>query len=72
MNILPDIASELKAEKSAALQWVGMEGIAVPISVNLSGDQYQTISAKANVFVSLEKSMRKAFTCLAYIKRSTN
>ena len=55
MNTLPDIASELKAEKSAALPWVGMEGIAVPISANLSGDQYQTISAKANVFVSLEK-----------------
>ena len=55
MHTLPDIASELKAENSAPLQWVGMEGIAVPISLKVSDDQFQTIPAKTNVFVSLEK-----------------
>ena len=52
---LPDIASELKAEISSPLQWVGMEGIAVPILMRLSTSKQQTIPAKANVFVSLEK-----------------
>lgn len=55
IQTLPDIASELKAETSSPLQWVGMEGIAVPISMHLSNDKHQTLSAKANVFVSLEK-----------------
>ena len=54
MNTLPDITSELKAETSSPLQWVGMEEIAVPISVRLSSNKLQTIPAKANVFVSLD------------------
>jgi GTP cyclohydrolase I len=54
MNTLPDIACELKAETSSPLQWVGMEEIAVPISVRLSSNKLQTIPAKANVFVSLD------------------
>jgi len=52
---LPDIALELKAETSSPLQWVGMEEIAVPISLRLSSDKCQTLPAKANVFVSLDK-----------------
>jgi len=55
MLTLPDIASDLKAERSSPLKWVGMEKIAVPISFRLSSDNHQTIAAKANVFVSLEK-----------------
>lgn len=51
---LPDIASQSKAETSSPLQWVGMEGIAVPISINLSSDKLHTVAAKANVFVSLD------------------
>ena len=52
---LPDIASELKAETSLILQWVGMEQIAVPISMRLTGGLCQSMPAKANVFVSLER-----------------
>jgi len=55
MNTLPDIASELKAEISSPLQWVGMEKIAVPISLRLTTDKLQTLCAEANVFVSLEE-----------------
>jgi len=54
MYTLPDIASELKAETSSTLQWVGMEQIAVPISMRLSKAKCQAIGAKANVFVSLD------------------
>lgn len=59
MRVLPDIASDSKAETPLALQWVGMEEIAVPLSINLRGDKVQTIAAKANVYVSLEKPEAK-------------
>ena len=54
IQTLPDIASELKAETSSPLQWVGMQGIAVPISISLDNNKQQTIGAKAGVFVSLD------------------
>ena len=55
MHTLPDVTSDLKAEVSAPLQWVGMENISVPISLRTSNKRQATIPAKANVFVSLEQ-----------------
>ncbi len=54
MRTLPDITSDINAEITSSLQWVGMEDIAVPISVNLQDDKLRTIVAKASVYVSLE------------------
>lgn len=52
---LPDVTSDLYAETPSTLQWVGMEDIAVPITMNLQNGNLQTIGAKANVYVNLEK-----------------
>lgn len=59
MRSLPDVTSDLNADTPAALQWVGMEDIAVPLSLRLQDEHLQTIAAKANVFVSLEKTDAK-------------
>lgn len=52
---LPDVTSDLNAETPSTLQWVGMEDIAVPITLSLQDGNVQTISAKAKVYVSLDK-----------------
>ena len=54
MRALPDVTSEFNAETPSTLKWVGMEDIAVPISMRVQENQFQTIAAKANVYVSLE------------------
>lgn len=54
MRTLPDVTSDSIAETPAPLRWVGMEEIAVPVSLLLANDKLQTLSAKANVFVSLD------------------
>ena len=53
-SALPDVTSELHADKPHALQWVGMENIAVPIQLEIADQKAVTIAAKANVFVSLD------------------
>lgn len=55
---LPDITSKKTDTKSYALQWVGMEGIAVPMMLN-TGHGEQTVAAKANVYVSLDHADSK-------------
>ena len=53
-RILPDIA-KTRVEKTAyTLKWVGMDGIAVPITLDMGEAQTQTFAAKANVYVSLD------------------
>ncbi len=59
MRALPDVASDRNAETPSTLQWVGMEDIAVPISMKVQDDKLQTIAAKANVYVSLEAPSAK-------------
>jgi len=51
---LPDIASDVPATTPSTLQWVGMEGIAVPIMIQQASGKMQEIVANANVFVSLD------------------
>ena len=59
MRALPDVTSDFMAETPSTLQWVGMEDIAVPITVCMQDGKLQTLSAKANVYVSLEKPEAK-------------
>lgn len=57
-NTLPDVTSDFSAENPLPLQWVGMEDISIPISINIRNKQ-QTVFAKADAFVSLENSKAK-------------
>ena len=56
---LPDVTSDIYAETPATLQWVGMEDIAVPILIKQDNGTLMQISAKANVFVSLDSPESK-------------
>lgn len=56
---LPDIASQASSQLELTLQWVGMEAIALPIEVTLAQGVQQNISAKADIFVSLNKTDAK-------------
>ena len=58
-KILPDITSNAISENSQPLQWVGMENIAVPITLALDAKKTQTLAANANVFVSLDQPEAK-------------
>ena len=55
MRALPDVTSDINAETPSTLQWVGMEDIAVPITMTMQDGNQQTIATKANVYVSLER-----------------
>jgi GTP cyclohydrolase I len=59
MNILPDVTSDISAETPSALQWVGMENIAVPITIKQVNGKGLQVAAKANVFVSLDSPESK-------------
>lgn len=54
---LPDVTSKQLTTASLPLKWVGMEGIALPIT--LVEQPSSALSAKANVFVSLDKANAK-------------
>ena len=56
---LPDVTSDLQAEMPSTLQWVGMENIAIPISLHSDEEKLLATPAKANVFVSLDKPEAK-------------
>ncbi len=56
---LPDVTSDSNADTPLSLQWVGMEEIAVPISIALQQGQLYTTTAKANIFVSLDNPEAK-------------
>ncbi|MGP9669808.1 GTP cyclohydrolase FolE2 [Pseudoalteromonas sp. AOP31-A2-14] len=58
MNMnLPDVTSKQLTTASLPLKWVGMEGIALPIT--LAEQPSSSLSAKADVFVSLDKADAK-------------
>lgn len=56
---LPDIAETKINNDMYPLQWVGMEGIAIPLSFMLSTNQVQTVTAIANVYVGLDDTSKK-------------
>ncbi len=55
-SVLPDVASHSKSTNPAPLRWVGMEQIAVPISIVAQNGSEQNQAAKANVYVNLEQA----------------
>ena len=59
MHALPDVTSDERAETPTTLQWVGMEDIAVPLTMNIQDGGLQTVAASANIYVSLEKPEAK-------------
>lgn len=59
MRALPDVTSESSTDEPSTLQWVGMEDIAVPIRLNPGNGELQTLAAKTNVFISLDKPEAK-------------
>lgn len=59
-RVLPDVTSHAVAETPSSLKWVGMENIAVPITISDSENRnQQALVAKANVYVSLEAANAK-------------
>ncbi|WP_421864941.1 GTP cyclohydrolase FolE2 [Motiliproteus sp.] len=52
---LPDVASQHSASHSLTLQWVGMEQIALPIRLDLADGRSLNLSAKADLYVSLDR-----------------
>ncbi|AMX03302.1 GTP cyclohydrolase FolE2 [Microbulbifer thermotolerans] len=59
LTTLPDIAKSQTESGNYPLQWVGMEGIAVPLSISIGNNQHQTVAAKANAYVSLDNAAEK-------------
>lgn len=58
-RLLPDITKTHNEQETYALQWVGMEDIAVPVILDVGDRQQQTVAAKANVYVSLDDTIAK-------------
>jgi GTP cyclohydrolase I len=56
---LPDIAKTRSETANYALQWVGMEDIAVPLTLDISDGKQQSIAAKENIYVSLDDATEK-------------
>ena len=56
---LPDVAAHHTALHALTLQWVGMEDIAVPIRLDCGNQSQQLISARANLYVSLDSADAK-------------
>jgi len=59
MRALPDVTSNVDADNPSTLRWVGMDQIAVPLSINVGQGGVQSIAAKANVYISLDKPEAK-------------
>lgn len=59
LKTLPDIAKTQQLVESFPLQWVGMEEIAVPLTLEIGEGKHQTITAKAGVYVSLDQQTAK-------------
>ena len=56
IKTLPDVASHHSAAHAHTLQWVGMEGIALPLKLNLTPGRQQAIHARADLYVSLDQA----------------
>lgn len=56
---LPDIGKTQIDNDIYPLQWVGMEGIAIPVTFGLSTHQEQTVVATTNLYVGLDEASNK-------------
>ncbi len=52
-NSLPDVQSQTRKVNRSALDWVGMEGVALPLKVKLASGEEQEVLARADIFVDL-------------------
>jgi GTP cyclohydrolase I len=59
IKALPDIAKTCTETANYTLQWVGMEDIAVPLTLTVGDGKQQSVAAKANVYVSLNDANKK-------------
>ncbi len=59
MSELPDIMSDVNSQSPACLQWVGMEGIAVPLTLAMAGDDPQRTAVACSAYVSLDDPSAK-------------
>ncbi|GAA0705124.1 GTP cyclohydrolase FolE2 [Dokdonella soli] len=53
---MPDVASEAQADRAGALDWVGMDGIEMPVLLTGSGDHVQRTSARVAAYVNLHRA----------------
>lgn len=58
-KLLPDIASAAQSDSEYALQWVGMDGIALPILLKLADGNAVSTNAFADAYVSLQEPSAK-------------
>jgi GTP cyclohydrolase I len=63
LKTLPDVAKSQQMEQSYLLNWVGMENIAVPLTLQINNTTQnviqQTVPCKASVYVSLDDEATK-------------
>lgn len=53
---MPDVASDGHTDHAGALDWVGMDGIEMPVLMVAAGDQVQRVSARVDAFVNLKRA----------------
>ena len=56
---MPDVTSDISSDTPSPLKWVGMEKIAVPLTIKSNDGNTHRVAAKANVFVSLDSQESK-------------
>lgn len=59
LKTLPDIAKTKPGDRSLPLQWVGMEEISIPLTLDAGDGKRQTLIAKADAYVSLDSQSAK-------------
>lgn len=52
---MPDVASEVQADRAGRLDWVGMDGIEMPVLLADVDGQTQRVSARIGAFVNLDR-----------------
>jgi GTP cyclohydrolase IB len=55
-EVMPDVANHAQPENAMALNWVGMQGIDLPLKILLDSQQVITVAAKLDAFVDLNSS----------------
>lgn len=53
-HTLPDVASSHTSENPLSLQWVGMDGIAIPLALTCDAGTTYSVNALADLYVSLD------------------
>ena len=52
---MPDVASEPRTDHVGALDWVGMDGIEMPVMLTVADAPVQRVSARVDAFVNLKR-----------------